>query len=257
MAAVLALGSAACPAVYPELKTPIRPPSGELEPPPHDLRWIAFKGATVPERTRDGRRWDSVGGEAPDPYAILYVNGSVLIKTPVEPNSLKPTWRDGPAGNFWLRESDRLRVELWDSNPINDHPIGVRDFGVIDEETRNTGVLHVETDTGAEIEVAIEPAHARKGLGFFYELRVGEVYVTRLYAQSPASRAGMRVGDQILQIGDRPVSQMTDAEVQSTLNVPRIEGIPLRVRHADGAELSTALKEGAIFPIFAEDGPLR
>src|SRR5258708_6721051 len=44
-----AVATTGCAAVYPELQTPVRTAeSRELEAPPSDLRWLAFKGATVP-----------------------------------------------------------------------------------------------------------------------------------------------------------------------------------------------------------------
>src|SRR4051812_26245339 len=85
LAALLgALGVAvgACAAVYPELQTPLRSAEGrEAEAPPNDLRWIAFKGATVPAETRDGRKWaGGLGHAAPDPYAVLLLNEKLLLK---------------------------------------------------------------------------------------------------------------------------------------------------------------------------------
>src|SRR5882762_1822799 len=53
-----AVATTGCAAVYPELQTPVRTAeSREIEAPPNDLRWLAFKGAIVPAETRDGRKW--------------------------------------------------------------------------------------------------------------------------------------------------------------------------------------------------------
>src|SRR5437763_14859768 len=74
--------AAACAAVYPELQTPLRSAEGrEMEAPSSGLRWIAFKGATVPPETRDGRKWGGdLGRAAPDPYAALYLHDKLLLK---------------------------------------------------------------------------------------------------------------------------------------------------------------------------------
>ncbi|MET0591684.1 MAG: PDZ domain-containing protein [Polyangiaceae bacterium] len=258
-ALVFAAEMLACSAVYPELQAPFRTARGnEAEPPPPGLKWIAFKGATVPETTRDGRRW---GGDltkgGPDPYAILYVNGKPLIKTPTHPNTLQPTWPDGPAGNFHIDPNDRFRVELWDSNPINDHPIGIREFKELTEDEERRGEIDLECDTGARVRVALEPAHARLGLGFYYELRVGEVFVTRVYKESPAGRSGLKPGDQILTLENRPVAEMKKGEVQSLINTPHLEGLPAKIRHAGGQEATVTLKEGAIYPFYSEIGTFR
>jgi hypothetical protein len=249
----------ACSAVFPELQAPVRVPRpNEVEPPPAGLKWLAFKGATVPEQTRDGRKWGSdLGKGGPDPYAILYVNGKPLLKTSTHANTLQPTWPDGPAGNFYIAPTDRFRVELWDSNPINDHPIGIKDIKEVSDDDERRSEIDVECDTGARVKVAFEPAHSRLGLGFFYELRVGEIVVTRVYKESPAARAGMKPGDQITMLDNKAVSEMKTGEVQSTINTPHLEGMPTKIRHPNGQEVVVTLKEGAIFPLFSEMGTLR
>jgi len=258
-ALVLASLVAGCSAVYPELQTPVRSAEGrEIEAPPSGLRWVAFKGANVPAETRDGRKWGSdLGRKSPDPYAVLLVNGKLLLKTPSQGGTLNPTWPEAPAGNFRLKDTDRFRVELWDSNTINDHPIGVKEVGRLDEEIERTGEADVECDSGAHVRIAFEPAHGRLGLGFYYELRIGEAYVTRMYQESPAGRAGIKPGDQIMMLDGKPVANMKTAEVQSILNTPHMNGLAITIRHAGGAEQALTLKEGAIYPLFSEMGTLR
>jgi hypothetical protein len=246
--------------VYPELQTPLRAQgSRQVEAAPKDMFWIRIKGATIPPETRDGRRWGGdLTGHAPDPYALLLLNGKVLLKTPVQSSSLSPTWPDGPAGNFRLHEGDRFRVELWDSNTIHDRPIGIKDIGMLSEEILSTGEADVECDTGARVRVAFEPAHARIGLGFHYELRVGEVFVTRVYEESPAGRAGMRPGDEVMSLDGKPVASLKPAEVQSTLNTPHSDALAIVIRHPGSTpSVSLSLKEGAVYPAFSEVGTLR
>lgn len=246
-----------CAAVYPELKTPTHSPvSGQpLDPPPAELKWIAFKGATVPAHTRDGRKWDAVGGEAPDPYAILFLNGKELIRTSVASNTLSPTWPDAPHGNFHFEGGDRLRVELWDSNPVNDHPIGVKDLGSADEDAGDAGEIDIACESGAHIRLALQPAHALVGLGFNYELRTsGAAFVTRVLAESPAGRAGLKPGDQLLALDGKTVQTMTAPEVQSTLNQGHPGGLAIKLQHDDNSVVDVTIKEGAIYPTYAEWG---
>ncbi len=230
-----------------------------MEGAPSDLRWIAFRSAMIPSETRDGRKWGGdLGHAAPDPYAILYLNGKQLLKTPVQIGTLTPTWPDGPAGNFRIKKHDRFRVELWDSKAFNDHPIGMKEVGSFEDAVELTGEAEIECDSDARVTLAVEPAHARVGLGFYYELRIGEVYVTRVYEESPAGRAGIKPGDQILAIDAKPIAGMKSSEVQSILNTPHYDGMAVRTRHrADGQEVSVRLKDGAIFPLFSESGTLR
>jgi hypothetical protein len=257
-AAVSVAFVASCGAVYPELRTPmVVPGAQDLEPAPKDMRWIGFLKATVPPETRDGRKWDATGNAAPDPYATLSLKRKVIIKTPVQSNTTSPTWPDAPAGNFRLRPGDRFRVELWDSNPLSDHPIGVKDVVSLDDDNVSNGKVDIMFDTGAEIVIGVEPPRARYGLGFSYELRVGEAYVTRVHQESPANRVGIKTGDQILTLGGEPVAKMKPTEVQSKLNTPHLSGLPIELRHRDGSQIKLDLKDGAIYPLYEEVGTLR
>jgi hypothetical protein len=256
--AVSAALLASCGAVYPELRTPmVVPGAQDLEPPPKEMRWIGFSKATVPTETRDGRKWDATGNAAPDPYAVLLLKGKVVIKTPVQSNTTSPTWSDAPAGNFRIKSHDLFRVELWDSNPLSDHPIGVKDHVSLGDDNVSNGKLEITFDTGAEIVLGVEPPRARYGLGFFYELRVGEAYITRVYQESPASRAGIKIGDQIMQLDGRPVANMKEAELQGVINKPHQAGLSIQLRHQDGSKIKLDLKDGAIYPLYDEVGTLR
>jgi hypothetical protein len=247
-----------CPAVYPELgtRTTKVPSDRPVEPPPpDDLRWMRVLSAEVPPHTRDGREWSRTG-RLPDPYAKLLVNGEEIFRTPVESGTLKPTWPNGPRGNFRITPDDRLRVEVWDKNPINDKPIGVRDIGRPSEEARIARQIRVEIEGGGEVILAFEPAHAVLGLGLWYELRNDACFVTRLLEQSPAARAGLEKGDEILRLAGKNVKATTPDDVQSLWNAVPMAGISVTVRHASGATQEVLLKEGPIYPLFSQFGPV-
>src|SRR3954447_22450695 len=201
-AGLFGLGLCACGAVYPEISTPVRAiGTRRLEPPPPaDLVYLKFANAQIPIRTRDGRQWDSVGGSAPDPFAKLLIEDKELVLTPVQANTLHPTWPDQPVGNYRIPRNTPIRVELWDSNPINNHPICVETIGNILAEANNEQNLELRCDSGATIEIVVQPAHAKFGLGFYYELGTDDIRITRVIAESPAARAKLRRGDQLVKI---------------------------------------------------------
>lgn len=256
VSAAAAGGLAGCPVVYPELATKLRkaPNDVALEPgPPADLRWIRFSSARIPPRTRDGRTWDQAFGKLPDPYAKLLINGKLVLRTPAQSNTLEPTWPDGPRGNFRIRPEDRLRVELWDSNPINDKPIGIRDVRPT-EDHRAYRRMRVELEGGGEVELAFEPAHAMLGLGLWYELRTSSCHITRLLEGSPAERAGVQPGDEVLRLGERDVRTMSPADVRSAFNAIPSTGLPALLRHPNGATQTVLFVEGPIYPLYDEFG---
>jgi hypothetical protein len=253
------LALAGCPAVYPELGTRTRNiPAGQPldPPPPSDLRWLKFVSARVPERTRDGRPWQANGKASP--YAKLLANGKEVLKTSPQSDTLAPTWPESPRGNFRIAPTDRLRVELWDSNAINDKPIGVRDIGVAEEVHVVDGKIVVELDEGAgpagEVVLAYEPAHAVSGLGLWYELRSADCAITRRLDGSPADRAGLVPGDEVLRIGDRDMKTLTPNDIKSAFNAVPLGGVKLTVKHAGGTVAEVLLKEGPIYPTFDQFG---
>ncbi len=256
--ALLGVPLAGCPAVYPELHPPVHAPraGAQLEPPPpSNLFFITFKSAEIPPKTRDGRPWDTTGGEKPDPYAILKIGGREIIHTPTQSNTLQPTWPDQKRENYWIKPGTGVQVELWDENPINDHPICVKsvpDF----REAVNAGTLDVSCDTGAHITLVVEPAHARVGLGFYYELRTVNIFITRVIKASPAGRVGLKRGDQVLRIKGKDVSRMEEGDAQSLVNANASLGVPLTVKHADGKVEDVTIKDGPIYPTERDGVPL-
>jgi hypothetical protein len=255
-AALLPLVSG-CAVVYPEVQTPLRdvPGGREVEPaPPKDLFYIAFAGADVPELTRDGRQWHELGSKLPDPFAILMVNGKPLIKTNTETSTRKPTWADAPKGNFRIQPGDRLRVELWEASLVN-KAMCVKDIGAVQNEWLAEKRVEVECESGAHITLTFEPARGQLGYGFFYEHRTMSVGVTRVFEESPAARAGLRPGDEIVLVGDRMATKMKPTELDSFLAASRGDGVRITTRRG-GEQKELQIKEAAVYPLYAEVAPV-
>ncbi len=255
---VLALAVAGCGAVYPELSSPLRPPPAGRElkpPPPDDLLFVGFKEARIPTTTRDGRKWDKIGGAAPDPYAILFLNNKELFRTPVQANTLSPTWPNQKKANYRIPRGSKLRVEVWDSNPVNNHPICVKNLSSLKEDAYQ-GEVAFDCDSGASVTLRVEPAHAKIGLGFYYELRTERIFISRVIAESPAGRLGMAKGDEILEIQDKPVSSFEDGDAQSLVNANSQTGVKLKLR-APGGDLKTlTVINGPIYPVVSDGVPV-
>ena len=247
--------SAGCGAVYPEVSTPVRPAGQRVldPPPPDDLVFLKFAGATIPTRTRDGRQWDSVGGSAPDPFAKLLIADRELLQTPVQANTLSPTWPDQRVGNYRIPRNTPVRIELWDSNPINNHPICVEAIGNILAEASEEQVVDLRCDSGATIQLVVQRAHAKFGLGLYYELGSDAIRITRVVGESPAARAKLQRGDQLMQIQGRSVKGMDADTARSAINANVSTGVTFAVRHPDGSVGDVTVKDGPMYPEINEE----
>lgn len=247
MAVALAVG---CGAVYPELKTPVRPVSvgQEIDGPPSDVYFVYFVGAVIPSKTRDGRDLD------PDPFARLLIDEVETIVTPVEQKTRRPTWPQQRYANYRISDRQGVLVEVWDDNPLNDHPIcreTIYNFSALAAEGGREISCH---DSGARVTIAVEPARPLYGMGLYYELRGSSgVFVTRVAGQSPASRAGVSRGDRIITINGNPTAKMDALSVRSAINSHVHTGLQLELIAGDGKFKTVELAEGAIYPLEGED----
>ncbi len=257
--AVIALAVAAsfgCAAVYPEIATPLRdaPHGRELSPPaPDDMYYIEFKSAEIPELTRDGRKWDKIGGDAPDPFAKILVDDRELVRTPVQANTLTPSWPDQKRRNYRVAPGAQIRIEVWDSNPINNHPICVKKLSSLSGEADEHGEVALVCDSGARVTLRVEAARPKVGLGLFYELRTRDIFVTRVIADSPAGRAGLEGGDQIVKIMGQDTRDMDGGKAKSLVNANATMGVTLTIKKkANGDVADVVLKEGPIYATGSE-----
>lgn len=247
----------ACAAIYPEIRTPTGPPpntEAPRPPPPDDYVYLYLKAARVPSQTRDGRKWG--GGEGlPSTYAILFLDGTEIARTSVQPNTLEPTWPDQKKANYKVEEKTRLRIEVWEDHGLFPHPICLTEVQNLPNYL-DAGETEINCEGGAELTLAVEPAHARWGLGFYYELRTTSAYVTRVIAASSAGRAGLKPGDQILSIMGHSVAKIDNGELQSLIRSNSTTGIRLKVSSNNGPPRKVYLKDEAIYPLVDDGIPL-
>jgi predicted metalloprotease with PDZ domain len=168
---------------------------------------------------------------------------------------LAPTWPDAVKANYRVPKGTTLRFELWDANPINNHPICVRVVKSLAEESRS-GVIDIACESGAKVSVTAEPAHARIGLGMRYEFRSQSVHVTRVALESPAARVGLRGGEEIIRIQGKEVKTLDEGEARSLINASSPSGLNLTVKKADGSTLDLSVKDGPVYPTLDDDIPL-
>ncbi len=244
-----------CGALFPALKTPVRPAPEAYEPnpaPPSDLLYVTFQGATIPLKTRDGRKWDEVGGEEPDTFAKLIVDGREIITTPVQANTRAPTWPNQKRANYRIERGKSVVVQVWDANPITNHPICSEKIFNIQEEA-GTAPIEIDCDSGAHVVLDVRPAQPVIGLGFDYELiGNGIARVTRVVRESPAGRAGIEVGAKFTSVQGKQIKTLDPLQVQSIVNSNSRTGLDLTLLSPDGKPKQVNVREAAMY-VLADD----
>ncbi len=222
-------------------------------PPPPDHRYLAVLGAKIPTKTRDGRTWGDLG-TMPDPYLKIYVNGSEVLRTVPQARTVNPTWPDALRGNVALKDGDEFSMEVWDDGSFGDRPIGAKAL-TFTSESMSGDDTEIDLDGGVEIHLTLLPAIPAWGVGLSYEMRGAVATISKVMDASPGSRAGVRMGDQLLRIGGRGVSKMTGAEVERLLQHVPADGIKATLVHKDGSTLEATLKEGPIYTNITDGDP--
>jgi hypothetical protein len=182
----------------------------------------------------------------PDPYAKVFLDKQELFTTEVESDTLRPTWPTAPKRNYAVGEDSELTIELWDDNSTYPSAICTKTFRGLREEALENGELKTTCDGGASVRLELRAAEAKFGLGFYYELRSEEVGITRVFPLSPAGRAGLKAGQQVLAVMGRPVQRLNSSELRSLINANAAGGVKLLVLGNDG-EKHVTLKEGPVY----------
>lgn len=240
----------ACSAVYPEMKTSVRsaPASQRLEPgPPDDFYYFYFERAVLPAKTRDGRDWN------PRAYAKLFVGGQEVLSTPIQAGTHEPTWPKQKRANYHITPEQEVVVEIWDAQIMSDTPI-CRQRVLHLYNLATGGRNELTCPNGARVWLGVEPARALLGLGFYYELRGSDgVRITRIAGQSPAERAGLRVGDRILKIQGEETKNLDALAVVSRINARASQGLQLLLLSPSGETREVSLQAGPIYPLWSEE----
>ncbi len=243
-----------CAAFYPELKTPVRPAPEAYEPDPapaSDLLYVAFQGATIPLKTRDGRNWKK-SNDAPDAFAKVLVDGRELLVTPIQANTRAPTWPNQKRANYRIPRGKSIVVEVWDADAINDYPICSEKIVNIHAQA-GTAPVELDCDSGAHVVLDVRPAQPVIGLGFDYQLMGdGVARISRIIEDSPAGRAGLRVGSKFVSVQGKSLKTLDALELQSVVNTNSRTGLDLGVLSSDGSEKLVKLREAAMY-VLVED----
>ena len=248
--AAIAVLTVLCACAYPRRSTSLTAARGDvqvLDAPSHVWR-MRIGSATIPPRRRGGMDWDPNGG-LPDAFVRVYRGQELVFETPVREDALDPSFDVILPKNVHLPPSQELRIELWDRDdgPTND-PIGQWRGQGLPPNALPDADARITMEGGAALSFRVLSPQPHRGVGIAeYEVRGSALKVLSVIDNSPASRAGIAPGDEIVAIGDRPIDDMDDAQAASALSMAADRQTTLRVLKAEGGEQTVDLDRGYVW----------
>lgn len=208
---------------------------------PDDIWQLTIVGAEIPLRKRGDLSWDDDGG-APDAFVRIYRDEALIFETEVIDDAHAPRWDVTLPRNVRMPAGAALRVELWDRDTIGADPVGRFETRGLPANAVPGADARLHLEGGGSVTLRVSAPRPHRGVGIEeYELRPDALLVLRVAAYSPASRANVEAGDAIVAIGERTISDMTQAEAASALSMAAQRQTQLIVRGANGTERAVDL----------------
>ncbi len=216
---------------YPRRSTSLSPapPGSTSVAVPEHVWQLEFVSAHVPPRDRGGHAWDDDGD--PDPLIRLYRGDQLVWESEPKMDTLEPEFDVTLPKNVWVPPDQMLRIELWDRD-VSDHIIGTWQGRGLPPNALPDADARIMLEGGATIVLRVKPPRAHRGVGItLFEARGSSLRVVEIEQFSPAGRAGIVVGDDIVKIGDKAVSELNDAQAASALSLALDRESPIVVEH--------------------------
>lgn len=233
---------------YPRHSTLVHaaPPSAEPQEIPGHLWSIRFVDAQLPESKLGGLSWDG-DSSGPDPFVRLTLDGRVVWESPVQTDTLHPTWNFTLPHNIYVSPQTRFKLELWDSDTAGIDPAGKIVRSGLPDIALPDASAHLTLDNGAVLTVVVSKPLVSQGLGVDFEQHSDALWVLAVERFSPAARAGIQVGDRVVAIGETRVAQLTGAKAASELSLSADRAARLIVADQHGKEREVQLERGYLW----------
>ncbi|MGH8310493.1 MAG: PDZ domain-containing protein, partial [Steroidobacteraceae bacterium] len=195
-----------------------------------------------------GLTWDD-DGSGPDPFARLYVDGRLVWESEVQENKVAPEWNAVLPRNVVIPPDGEFRLELWDwDTAISADPIGRIERSGLPTTMVSDAIARLQLDNFVTIVAMVSAPRAHRGVGVTVEVRPDALKVLSVEPYSPAARAGIRTGDQIVGVANERVAQLAEADAMSELSLAAERSYKLTVADADGNnEREATLDKGYVW----------
>ncbi len=211
---------------------------------PENVWQLEFRSAHIPPRDRGGHEWDDDAG--PDPFIRLYRGEELLWESEPVSDTLEPEFGVTLPKNVYMPPDEELRIELWDQD-VSDHIIGTWRGRGLPPNALPDADARIMLEGGATVVMRVHRPRAHRGVGItLFEARGSALRIVEVEQFSPAGRAGIEVGDDIVKIGDKDVSDLNDAQAASALSLALDREEPLIVE-TDGEQRTVTMDRGFVW----------
>jgi hypothetical protein len=190
--------------------------------------------------------WDE-DGSGPDPFIRLYRGDELVWESEPRFDTLAPEWNVTLPANVLFPSSTPVRIEVWDKDGLEHDPIGIiRSLG-LPSNALPDALAQLRLDTDAILTMRVRSPVPHRGLGLsLYEFRGDHVLALEVTPESPAGRAGLQAGDQIVAVGDSSVDELGEARTASALSMAVQERKSLTVKR-NGSQRILELDRGYVW----------
>ena len=210
----------------------------------YDFRLVA---ANIQPLQRSGHEWDE-GNGAPDPFLRVYRNDELLWESRPVQNETNPEFNQRAPTNLRLPSNANIRLELWDADAAGEDPIGVWSGRGLPPTALPGANARVLLEGRSWLTISVDDPRAFRGLGLTrYEQRSDRLEVLEVEANSPAGRAGLVEGDEIVAIDSRRIQDLPPGRAASEISLSGSRQARLTIRR-DGVEEILELDGGFTWP---------
>lgn len=202
---------------------------------------LRILSAVAPQTKVSGLPWDD-DGSGPDTFVRVYIDKSLIWTSDVQENNPHPEWNAILPRNIVVGSDTRLRFEVWDyDTAISADPIGHLEQIGLPTTAMTDAIARLQLDSTATLVIMVNAPTAHRGVGLSVEIRSDELKVTGVERFSPAARAGIKLGDRIVGIGNERVSHMDGDDAATELSLVNERSRTLVVTDPQGKQERTAM----------------
>ncbi len=185
---------------------------------PSDVVRIRFLSAQISPRERSGLEWDS-DGTGPDTIIRIYRDDTLIYESEPYPNSIAPEF-GFTSGNLSLPASSVVRIELWDDDGLTAATIGTWRGRGLPQNALPGADAALMLEGRSQLMFRVVHPQAFRGVGIEeYEYRGESLKVLSVIRRSPAGRAGVEVGDEIVSVGTQKIDDLDEVRAASAISM--------------------------------------